>query len=528
MRERPMGFARPESGQHGVRPFDVPLPDFRHMICEGMTGSGKTSSVVMPLLEDRIARGHDVVFYAYKGHEHQRVKALAKRHGRLEEVREIGKPHGTALNLMGMFSLEMVRQTVFELCGGGTTKDLYWASAASTFAESIVEILRALHRLYRAVQPFEGKEKAEELLTLHLDRESVYPAQRHEPSFADLFSIIRSSLKFNRFFVALEKLERQLNRQATVYRSRVSAGLSSSRELGAFVKAQVRFQEARERAGTPQLDKDDSNPSGNNGVRQILENGLRSLAGKDYVNQGTTEILRPGTILIVDIEGIDAVAHGILFETMLARLAARTRESDAPRPWSLFVDEANRVLPQKADLHNDVLREARVELIVAYQNSRQMLLKFGQLPWEAFRENFARHYTLEPGFVLHTTHEGRSLGRHPVALHTFGEHEALEADRDFHTLAWNREPFERRFLFDAPLPRRFHTRYDPKNFATDSLVILVDETGEEIVAEYFGEEGVRRYRRGMCRRGSQKEMRETLEKETIPVPPIFENPCESL
>jgi hypothetical protein len=62
---------------------------------------------------------------------------------------------------------------------------------------------------------------------------------------------------------------------------------------------------------------DDGNSSGNNGVRQILENGLRSIAGKDYVNQGTTEILRPGTILIVDIEGIDAVAHGILFETML-------------------------------------------------------------------------------------------------------------------------------------------------------------------------------------------------------------------
>jgi hypothetical protein len=113
-----------------------------------------------------------------------------------------------------------------------------------------------------------------------------------------------------------------------------------------------------------------------------------------------------------------------------------------------------------------------VELILAYQNSRQMLLKFGQLPWEAFRENFARHYTLEPDFVLHEAYEGRSVSRYSVAPHVFEEYEALEADRDFHALVWNREPFERLFLLDAPLPRRFHTRYDPKNFANDALVIL--------------------------------------------------------
>ena len=37
-------------------------------------------------------------------------------------------------------------------------------------------------------------------------------------------------------------------------------------------------------------------------------------------------------------------------------------------PVSIFIDEAQRVLNPSTDLHADVLREARVELILAFQN----------------------------------------------------------------------------------------------------------------------------------------------------------------
>lgn len=52
--------------------------DYTHAMILGVTGSGKTSSAILPILEDRISKNHGILIFDYKGEEHKKVKYLAK------------------------------------------------------------------------------------------------------------------------------------------------------------------------------------------------------------------------------------------------------------------------------------------------------------------------------------------------------------------------------------------------------------------------------------------------------------------
>ena len=94
----PMGFRINGMSAHIETNKAIPPIDFQHVLCEGATGSGKTASLILPILDDRLQRGHTIIFFDHKGHEHKKVKALAKRAGRLKDVVEIGKPHASYIN----------------------------------------------------------------------------------------------------------------------------------------------------------------------------------------------------------------------------------------------------------------------------------------------------------------------------------------------------------------------------------------------------------------------------------------------
>ena len=55
------------------------LPDdFRHSLCFGETGSGKTSSFMLPNIKDRLQKGHGIFAIDFKGNLNLQIKALAK------------------------------------------------------------------------------------------------------------------------------------------------------------------------------------------------------------------------------------------------------------------------------------------------------------------------------------------------------------------------------------------------------------------------------------------------------------------
>ena len=144
-----MGFKTETNFGDKIENNVLPSVDFQHVLCEGPTGSGKTASLILPILEDRIGRGHAVIFFDHKGHEHKKVKHLAKKAERLDDVVEIGKPHGSYINIMAELDTIRLKEMIKD---NGVDKDPYWANSAANLLEDIVSLLRHLHSIMMALK----------------------------------------------------------------------------------------------------------------------------------------------------------------------------------------------------------------------------------------------------------------------------------------------------------------------------------------------------------------------------------------
>jgi hypothetical protein len=440
-----------------------------------------------------------MLIYVYKGHEHARIKALARRHGRLDDVVEFGVPHGMQINLMASFDAATLWRVIFDLCGGDDgERNSYWSYGAAKFALTVAEPLRAIHRAresFDALDP--GAAEALFDLSASVKASEEGPPVRipelaamgwDEPSFADLHRILSDARIFNAFFRALPVLLFRLHRAA----GKIAPGTPGRRD---FLAAVTRLSLEWERVGRPELEESNAEAGGNNGIRQIVENALAAMAGREYANRGEESLVKEGRITVVDIEGLDPTVHGPLFETTLARLAARTRHAATPSPFSIFVDEANRVLPDRVDLYDDVLRESRVELIVAIQNEAQMHRRFGEERWGAIRGNFRHRYLMEENYSV-SIHEGESFVEKVAteALDPTPE-ETLEAEWAYNARPSLRRAIRERFVLPGGrLPNRFRILHDPRSFSRDASILLIGENGRSWRAEHLGARGMEIYR----------------------------------
>ena len=72
------------------------------------TGSGKTSCVILPNIEDRIESDYGLLIYDFKGNLHLQTKYLAQKYNKLSDVIEIGKPWEKNINLCDYLSLNQI------------------------------------------------------------------------------------------------------------------------------------------------------------------------------------------------------------------------------------------------------------------------------------------------------------------------------------------------------------------------------------------------------------------------------------
>jgi len=412
-----IGFRVDRRGErNGESGYAIPPADFQHVLCVGATGAGKTASLILPTLKDRIERGHTIVFFDHKGHEHRKVKALAQQAGRLEDVVEIGKPHTAYLNLMNELDVLEV-QTLIR--GNDKTRDPYWSNSAANLAG---DILVPLRRLFDLVQEFETWVPGP---TLTSKLEAFGMAYDRAASFQTLSALIASPRKLKAFQEAIRKTANDLDeRIVDIYREHP---LDQGRLLHARILA---FWKSVENIGRFSLATEGEHVnSGNNAVLQVLDNSIATYARQDYMNrEGTTlsDLLERRAILIVDTQSFGEGMLKAFFESLLRKAVSRLR-TGTEEPLSVFIDEANRVLSPTFDTHIDVLREARVELIMAVQNVEQMIEKFSYTKWQMIEKNIKHHYTIG------TDHRALYDHRHafmPEPL-LFGEETLTEAEYDY-------------------------------------------------------------------------------------------------
>ena len=496
-----MGFSVQTNSSAAKDKGQIPV-DFRHALISGATGSGKTSSLMNPNIKDRIERGHSVIVFDHKGHEHLKVKALASSQGRLQDVIEIGKPYGVFINLVSLLDRRTFENGVMELGGGAVGHDPYWIRSAASLAVSILDILRSAYRFFSRIRSIVGF--LQKYVTVKISYENkkndLHEEEYHfptaEPSFTSILDVCRTPLELFRFQIACREVEDRMSgmlemtavtlkntaEDQTVYTEKSVLDLMLlENELRIFQRL-VKMLESFEINS-----KDRGNSTGNNGVLQVLQNVLHGVAKADFINiaeEDLIERLERGAIVIIDTQSIDTRVYGMLLESLLKRLGNRIR-GHSFRPVSVFIDEANRVLPGGEDLHADVLREAKVELIIAVQNEQQMLVRYGQFAWEAIAENLLHRYEVDDTHRVRTT-DGYLFHPEPML---FDKALLKEAEIGFLDQEVSRRVLSSRFI-GPPLPGRFTVEYSPYTFSEHMTIRVVDKnTGEKTEHKYVGLSG---------------------------------------
>jgi len=502
--------------------------DYQHALCIGATGSGKTASVILPTMKDRIEAEHALLIYIYKGHEDKKIKKMAKDAGRLSDVIEIGKPYGSYINLLSMLDNEGVKNVLLALLGAGThssTRDPYWSNAASRVGATMVEIIRQIHKIDKLFSQNSKSRitfnRVKVTLDINDEKEDVeYTYPTEEPTFQTIFRVTNRAKDMKCFFdglnIYIKQVYNALESEMREFNMSMILGNSPSEEdsqikqlVKKMTKEVLKLEKIIDNYGKFSVSIDSGENAGNNGVLQILNNAIMAVSNRDYINCPGLDLLdaiEKKAIIIIDIEGLGKDVHGVLLESILSKLAIRVRNG-TPSSVSIFIDEANRVLSEGMDIHNDVLREAKVELVVAIQNEEQMITKFGEVAWQAIRKNFKHNYEID---LEHNI----SYNNAPYASVThllFQEESLCSAEYDYNFQEHVQKILYENFDIETTLPGKFNIVYNINTFESLGIIDIVDHNNMVLSIEYLGVELKQNLNTQMKRYGfAQKSIQKTF------------------
>ena len=464
----------------------VPAADFQHILCEGPTGSGKTASIIFPTLADRLKKKHTVIFFDHKGHEHKKVKYLAEKAGRLNDVIEIGKPHASYINLLAELDTIRLKDMVRDY---GKSKDPYWSNSAANLVEDIITPLRKIYDIVNALKEYSiFQMRAEEVL---MGLEGFGIDIYKKPSFQTLALIIAFPKKLTMYKDIISSIPHELERILDDDYIHGNDEIQNRQQILAKVLSLKKSIQAASRFIVSE-EKSDTN-SGNNAVLQVLDNTISSYAKKDYINidEYTIEnLMNSNAIIIIDTQSFGDDIMKLFLESILKKAVMRLR-TGTESAMSVFIDEANRVLFPSIDLHSDVLREGKVELIIAIQNQEQMVSKFSEVEWNAIKRNIKHQYFIDIEHRI-TYNESDFIFTEPLLIK---KDSMIGAEYAYYALEKNQKNIMKHFLGETDsLPKKFTVVYDLDMFEHESSIFIEDKNREQYLFSYHGEEIVNEVR----------------------------------
>ena len=362
----------------------VPL-DFRHAHAIGQTGCGKTTSFIYPNLEDRIKRGHSVLLYDFKGKEHMALKYFAHKHGRLNDVLEIGKPWGAKINLLRMFDRAGLESFIVKTLSHSKDNG-YWGKMATAIALSIYDLIGALETFLN-LSTKDG-----------LTPDPLVKALKKYPyettlSFTTLYSICKSSKSLMNYVDEVKCLQTSfiecLNEVLT--RSKKASGSASIALMYSFnvfldsVKAlKVTLDEFTSSKQLKQV-----STTFQSIVLSIAP--LSQVASYEALNEDDVDIedsLNKSSLISIDAQTLGESALTSINVALFSQFTKRKMLMQT-QPISIFIDEAQKVLSQSDEIPIDVFRECKVELILSYQNEELMVKCLGDVAYDALRKNLS-------------------------------------------------------------------------------------------------------------------------------------------
>ena len=406
-----IGFLRSATDEQGNKvPKKVIVEEnFTHALAVGQTGCGKTTSFIYPNLDKRIQLGHGILLYDYKGIEHLSVKYFAKLHNRLEDVVEIGNPWGESINILeGMTEADLDRFLNNSL--GDNKDNTFWQNGSKSLAQAVLDLFRILEEFGASMDKIVNDFSHEERITIAFDHYSF------KMNIENLLKVCSSLDNLREFTNSLDTIPKELRnivkRYSKIYlakRSNLTRVMQHFEELLALVEKSRKTVQKSKNALASYTDKENEHLSQQ--FMGSLVAPLATLSQNVYFNRGSfniVEALNRGKIVVINTQALSDTVMASLNDVILNDLTMRTRRRKK-HPVSVFIDEAQRVLTKSTDLPIDVLREAKVELFLATQNSSLLKNKLendkfnsmmGNLSTKFYYKNFNEESHPNPEYLM--------------------------------------------------------------------------------------------------------------------------------
>ncbi|WP_454991256.1 type IV secretory system conjugative DNA transfer family protein [Campylobacter rectus] len=373
-----IGFAKQEEDAQICKEGNLIIPcNFTHAAIIGETGCGKTTSMIYPNLLDRMQRGHGIFVFDYKGCEESAVMALAKRAGRLKDVVVIGTFLGEKINLIKDISGRDFKNTTSSLM---KTIDSFWQEYGANLTLSIFNFLKTLSEFADVARKYNvrGFDTAIKL-------SGTYPFNIHT-----IRNLTQELLKFNEFLASVKSDLRPnpywVNGEKKEVRLRFKDLLTARQNL---IDIMDRFDVTKA--------KNDEKVINDFRNLSIMATVINELADDETVNADKNSIsqyLNEGKIVVFNAINSSSQTLAMLLDSFIPSFIKRAGGENLI-PISLFLDETAKIAGKNSNFHEEILRQSKVELILAFQNESTLKKELGYDKYEALIGNMVDIYLMK-------------------------------------------------------------------------------------------------------------------------------------
>lgn len=482
---------------------------YTHSCAVGQTGCGKTTSFIYPNLQRRIADGDGILFFDYKGKEHQAVKHFAKLHNRLDDVVEIGKDWGEKINLLKYATDSELTNFLYELVGLNDGKNDFWANSAVSVGMSINKIIRTYSKFVSVYNKSNLGYAIEDMLYDTFNKEqkechNVIPTQRNLKSLHDITSSLENISLFAKNIKNIADVFRTNFRDKIIWANhtynyiehdtRVKLQKKYASIVSAVVELESVIYKSQKALASFENIKNAQNSNTNNSILMSLNKPIYSLASISWLNNDEFDIvnaLNNNKIIIINTQEFSDAGLSFFAMTLFNELKKRIIYKNQ-NSISVFIDEAQRVLNNKFELPIDILREARIDLFLSYQNDELMINKLGENNYKSLYKNIANKYVFANSITTTSSYKLSTFEYYDMSVdnktslvnHTkfkakpifISNDELFEADLAYQ----NNKNLLRRYNMQQELYRDYIIINDSNSFF-DNKIVLQSKYGKTII-----------------------------------------------
>ncbi|MCT7445065.1 type IV secretory system conjugative DNA transfer family protein [Aliarcobacter cryaerophilus] len=401
---------------------------YTHSCAVGQTGCGKTTSYIYPNLNERISNNNGILVMDYKGKEHNAVKVFANRHDRLNDVVEIGKPWGESINIIKYMSEANLEDFIVGILGLNDGKNDYWSSAGTNLGIACLNIIGKLENLINDMNKLDNKDSIiyNCFRTNLKDDNPDLGYLKGIPivkNLKSLYEITASTDSMKLFASNIDTLCCHIEEGIgnTIFYDDVDMELDDIDIKYKNILESFCLLEDSIKKYYPVLETFVKDKSNNNftSILTAVNKPLASYATKDYLNGDNFDVieaLNNSKIVVINTQELSEEILSNYCYSIFKELQKRVTKNKVC-DVSIFIDEAQRVVSKYFDLPIDVLREAKVELFLSYQNEDLMIEKLGVSKYQSLYKNIAHRYLFknnEIGLSNLKTFEYKDLSKNDI------------------------------------------------------------------------------------------------------------------